>query len=292
MVAFFFLFPNGRFIPRWTRWIVIAFAALFILGTFFPNTLLNAPNWPALLFFPVPLVVFGSLVYAQVYRYRRVSTFVERQQTKWIVFGATTALLGFLLLGTLLPKLVRLFVPLQSLNLLLFTILLTSIYLVLLLIPLSLAIAVLRYRLWDVDVLINKTLVYSILTGILVIVYVACIIGLQVLFQKIVNQNSDAAIVISTLLIAALFQPLRQRIQLVIDRNFYRRKYDSARTLAAFSTVLRSEVNLNQLSEQLVAIVQETMQPAHISLWLLHPEPSQAQNTRNLSIDVDERHVS
>jgi len=108
---------------------------------------------------------------------------------------------------------------LQSLSLLPLTILITSIYLVLLLIPLSLAIAVLRYRLLDVDVLINKTLVYSMLTGILAAVYVGCIIGLQALFREIVKQNSDVAIVVSTLLIAALFQPLRKRIQVVIDRN-------------------------------------------------------------------------
>jgi LytS/YehU family sensor histidine kinase len=178
---------------------------------------------------------------------------------------------------------------LQSLSLLPLTILITSIYLVLLLIPLSLAIAVLRYRLWDVDVLINKTLVYSMLTGILAAVYVGCIIGLQALFREIVKQNSDVAIVVSTLLIAALFQPLRKRIQVVIDRNFYRRRYDATRTLAAFSTVLRREVDLNQLSEQLVTIVQETMQPAHISLLLRHPEPFRERNTRRLPlIDVEE----
>lgn len=132
---------------------------------------------------------------------------VERQQTRWSVFGAATALLGFLLLGNVLPKLVLVLVPLQSLSLLPFTILLTSIYLVLLLIPLSLALAVLRYRLWGVDVLINKTLVYSMLTGILVAVYVGCIIGLQALFREMVKQNSDVAIVVSTLLIAPSSSP-------------------------------------------------------------------------------------
>ena len=271
LVVFFFLFPNGHFVPRWTRWVVIGFAALFVLGGLFPNSLLNVSNWPDLLFLPVPLVVFGSLVFAQIYRYRRVSTLVERQQTKWIVFGAAIALLGFLLLGNLLPAILRLLMPLQSLSLLLFTILVTSIYLILLLIPLSLAIAILRYRLWDVDVLINKTLVYGLLTGMLVAVYAGCIIIMQALLRGLFNQNSDVAIVVSTLVIAALFQPLRRLIQAGIDRRFYRSRYDAARTLAAFSATLRNEVDLSQLSEDLITVVQETMQPAHISLWLRQP---------------------
>src|SRR5207248_290552 len=149
-----------------------------------------------------------------------------------------------------------------------FTILITSIYLILLLIPLSLAIAILRYRLWDVDVLINKTLVYGLLTGILVAVYASCIVGLQALLRGLFNQTSEVAIVISTLVIAALFQPLRKRIQAGIDRRFFRRKYDAARTVEAFSATLRNEVDLSQICEDLVAVVQETMQPAHVSLWL------------------------
>ena len=197
---------------------------------------------------------------------------MERQQTKWIVFGAAVGLLGFLLLGVLLPVLLEVFIHLQSLNPLLLVILVTGIYLVLLLIPLSFAIAILRYRLWDVDVLINKTLVYGLLTGTLVAVYAGCIVGLQALLRGLFNQTSEVAIVISTLLIAALFQPLRKRIQAGIDRRFYRRKYDAARTLAAFSTTLRNEVDLDQLREQLVAVVQETMQPSFVSLWLRKSE--------------------
>lgn len=271
LVIFFFLFPNGRFVPRWTRWVVIGFAALFVLGTLFPGTLLNVSNWPDLLFLPVPLVVFGSLVFAQIYRYRKVSTPVEQQQTKWIVFGAAIALLGFLLLGNLLPRILQLLIPLQSLSLIPYTILITSIYLILLLIPLSLAIAILRYRLWDVDVLINKTLVYGLLTGMLVAIYAGCIVGLQALLRGLFHQTSEVAIVISTLVIAALFQPLRKLAQAGIDRRFYRSRYDAARTLAAFSATLRNEVDLSQLSQDLVTVVQETMQPAHISLWLRQP---------------------
>lgn len=266
LVFFFFLFPNGRFVPCWTCWVAVGFAALFVPLAFFPRSSTSPP-----LFLSVPVVLFGSLVYGQVYRYRRVSTMKERQQTKWIVFAAAVALLGFLLLGVLFSALLRVFTPLQNLGLLPSTILVTSIYLLLLLIPFSLAIALLYYRLWDVDALINKTLVYSGLSGTLAIVYAGSIVGLQALFRGIVNQNSDVAIVVSTLLIAALFQPLRHRIQVVIDRRFYRRKYDAARTLAAFSATLHNELDLTQLSEQMITVVRETMQPEHISLWLRPP---------------------
>ena len=135
--------------------------------------------------------------------------------------------------------------------------------------------------------LINKTLVYGLLTGTLLAVYAGCIVGLQALLRGLFHQTSDVAIVASTLFIAALFQPLRKRIQAGIDRRFYRRKYDVARTVEAFSATLRGEVDLNQVCEDLIAVVQATMQPAHISLWLRHPEPSGERNTRLLP-QIDE----
>jgi len=272
LIVFFFLFPNGRFIPRWTLWTATISVALFELTVFFPASPTSSRSWPELLIAVLaPLLVFGSLVFAQIYRYRHVSTRLERQQTKWIVYGMVVALLGFLLLGYVIPAMLRLFIPIQQVSLLPYTILITTIYLVLLLIPLSLALAILRYRLWDVDVLINKTLVYSLLTGTLVGVYALCIIALQALLRGLFHQNSEVAIVVSTLLIAALFQPLRGRIQILIDRRFYRSKYDAARALAAFSSTLRHEVDLSQLKEQLISIVQETMQPEHVTLWLREP---------------------
>jgi hypothetical protein len=279
IIVFFFLFPNGRFVPRWTIWMAVAFVALFELIAFFPTSSITFSSWPeSLIVVFVPLLVFGSLVFAQVYRYRHVSTPLERQQTKWIVYGMAVALLGFLLLGFVLPAILRLFNSFQSVGLLPSIVLITSIYLVLLLIPLSLALALLRYRLWDIDVLINKTLVYGLLTGTLVAVYVICVLALQALLRGLFHQNSEVAIVVSTLLVAALFQPLHRRIQAIIDRRFYRRKYDAARTLAAFSSTLRNEVDLNRLSEQLVEVVQETMQPAYISLWLRKTEGERAPN--------------
>lgn len=292
LVVFLLLFPNGRFVPRWTRWVALGYAVLSVPSALFPGLPFSIWNWPRLLGILVLLVVYGSVAFAQVYRYRRVSTPVERQQTKWIVFGASVALLGFLLLGYLLPVLLHGIISLQGTNLLPSVAVFTSIYLVLLPIPLSLAIAILRYRLWDVDVLINKALVYGLLTGILVAIYVGCIVGLEALLRGLFNQTPGVAIVASTLVIAALFQPLRKLIQTAIDRRFYRRKYDAARTLAAFTATLRSEVDLSQMRENLVAVVQETMQPAHISLWLRPPESFQNRNTRLLPrIDEEQNHI-
>ncbi len=159
-------------------------------------------------------------------------------------------------------------------------------------IPFTLGIAVLHYRLWDIDVFINRALVYSTLTATLGLIYVGLILGLQFLLRGLIKQTNDIALVASTLAIVGLFQPLRRRIQTLIDRRFYRQKYDANKTLAAFSTVIRNEMDLNQLREHLVAVVQETMQPAHVSLWFCHPEPSRERNTRLLPrIDEGESEV-
>jgi Zn-dependent protease with chaperone function len=138
-------------------------------------------------------------------------------------------------------------------------------------ISLSFGFAMLRSRLWDIDIIINRTLVYATLTAILAFIYFGLIFTLQFLFQGFFRQNNAFAIVVSTLAIAALFQPLRHRIQVIIDRRFYRRKYDAAKTLEAFSATLRNELDLNQLREQLLSVVEETMQPAHVSLWIIQP---------------------
>jgi hypothetical protein len=136
--------------------------------------------------------------------------------------------------------------------------------------PIAIGIAILRYRLYEIDTLINRTLVYGALTALLVLVYFGSVAASQAIFRALTGQEEQPqlAIVVSTLVIAALFNPLRRRIQGFIDRRFYRSKYDAAKTLEAFSAKLRDETNLDALSDDLVGVVRDTMQPAHVSLWL------------------------
>ena len=259
LILSLYLFPNGRFAPRWTGLIGLLWA-LWTLYWFLPISSygLNSPLWTISY---VGVLALG--VFAQIYRYLRVSHPIQRQQTRWVVYGFSVAILAFLALilgGKLLPSsLVQ-----STLSPLLIQ---PAFYLFMLIIPLSIGIAILRSRLWDIDVLINRTLVYVTLTVSLALVYFGLIIGIQTLLGGFIG-NSDVAIIGSTLAIATLFHPLRRRIQAIIDRRFYRRKYNAARTLAAFSATLRNELDLDQLKEELVAVVQETMQPSHVSLWL------------------------
>jgi hypothetical protein len=271
-VLVFYLFPNGLFVPRWTRWLMVAFIVLSVLLLFLPPTPPAGPLF--VLFFALWLSYLMSLGVAQVYRYRRVSTPVERQQTKWVVYSlAWCLLLSLVLIPPLFifPSLMQS----DSLYNLVSNFLLSWCFSLLLV--LSFGIAILRYRLWDIDILINRTLVYGTLTIILTGIYVGLVIGLQALLRGIISQDSSVAIVISTLAIYILFQPLRHRIQRMIDRRFYRSKYDASKTLAAFSTTLRQEVDLDQLREHLLAVVQETMQPSHVSLWLRPPQTDEKQ---------------
>ncbi len=269
-VLVFLLFPSGRFVPPWMRWsIVVMLAGLVPLAFMAPLTLTTPLGWLAVL---VVLGELATLVVVQVHRYRRVSSPLERQQTKWVVFGlAVFVTLGFggVVPTLIIPTLADPNSPSGSLYQLAVN---TNIGCLQLLIPLSFGFAMLRYRLWDIDIIINRTLVYGALTVILTGIYVSLIIGLQALLRGIISQDNSLTIVISTLAIAALFQPLRSRIQRVIDRRFYRSKYDAAKTVAAFSATLHQEVDLDQLREHLLTVVQETMQPAHVSLWLRPPQ--------------------
>jgi len=255
-VVFFYVFPNGRFVPRWTRWLAIAVALLYVPDIFFPDSSLDLLSGPLFIGF------IGSLVIAQVYRYRRVSSPVERQQTKWVVFGVGVALVGFTILLTL-ANYVPSFKPTGPLGEMVAE---TWVYGFIALIPFSISVAMLRSGLYEVDLLINRTLVYGSLTATLVAPYFVGIVVLQRVFVLLTGQRSTLAVVASTLLIAALFTPLRRRIQSFIDRRFYRRKYDARKTLEAFSAKLRDETDLEALNNDLVGVVRETMQPAHVCL--------------------------
>ena len=268
IIVFLMLFPNGRLVPRWIGLFLllgILSAALSVLPA---NSPFNSNNWPSWLNILLEFPAYGAIIFSQIYRYRKVSTYVERQQTKWVVLGIISVVIGLLVFPFIFNGLLPMFnqpnTPYYFIQNLAYPALL-------LLLPLSIGIAILRYQLWDIDRIINRTLVYVTLTAILALVYIGLIFGLQYLLRGMISQNNDVAIVISTLVIAALFQPLRRRIQEIIDRRFYRRKYDAAKIVEAFSVTLRNEVDLTQLREHLITVVQDTMQPSHISLWLREP---------------------
>jgi hypothetical protein len=263
------LFPNGRFVPRWLAWIALAFFVIAPLGTI--RDLFPSFGWIKIITDPGFLLTLGIILGSQVYRYIRVSTPLQRQQTKWLLLGVSIVFLisdlGFAVLSSIFPWLDQS----GSFSSVFFGTILWA--LLFNCIPISIGFAMLRYRLWDIDVLINRTLVFATLTALLALVYFGLIFILQYLLRGIINQNNDVAIVVSTLTIAALFEPLRHRIQALIDRRFYRRKYDSTKIVEAFSKTLRSEFDLNQLREHLITVVQDTMQPTHVSLWLREPQP-------------------
>jgi hypothetical protein len=289
IVYLILLFPNGR-LPssRWRLfgWLSVALtllaatlvaispvAALDVLGSFgnghiyFPNPLgiEGLPN----LYRPVQTLVLalGLVGAASVVVGRRGVRGIERQQMKWLLYASAIFFGGNVLKNTV-------FSPLGGVS--------WGLWVGYLLVafgglggPIAIGIAILRYRLYEIDTLINRTLVYGSLTGMLVVIYFGVVAAAQEIFQVLTSQveRSQLAIVVSTLAIAALFDPLRRRIQSFIDRRFYRRKYDAQKTLEAFSVKLRDETDLEALSGDLEGVVRETMQPAHVSLWL-RPETS------------------
>jgi hypothetical protein len=252
------LFPSGRFVPRWL-W--IPSLLLVLLGSSVGDML----PIPEEIGVPLILVLLACIGASQIYRYRRVSTPLQRQQTKWVVYGFVL----FIGINQLFWQPYLLIPALHQPDSLYLLLSYPDDFLVISILVVSFSVAILRYRLWDIDTLINKTLVYGLLTGILGALYACLVFGLSTL----VGANGQTAgqpvvLVISTLAIAMLFQPLRKRIQALIDRRFYRQKYDAEKALASFSTTLRHAENLEHIHEQLLAVVQETMQPTSLSLWV------------------------
>jgi hypothetical protein len=210
------------------------------------------------------MLVLTAVAVASLLMRRLYARGVERQQTKWFTYTTAVAASGAILQYIISEPLDLVWLGRVGYALVLIG---------LAGIPIAMGIAVTRYRLYEIDLIINRTLVYGSLTAMLVALYFVGIVLLQRVFVLLTGEQSTLAVVASTLLIAALFTPLRRRIQGFIDRRFYRRKYDTRKTLEAFSAQLRNETDLDALSDDLVSVVWETMQPAHVSLWL-RPEPA------------------
>jgi hypothetical protein len=268
-------FPNGRLLsPRWrpALWLAISLSLSFaIFSAFMPGEVSDVPGVanplgiealsPVLRVVEVvmvwmfPVVVFFSAA-SLIVRFWR-SRGEERQQMKWLTYAVAAMSVMILLTNWL-----------DATNSVLYPVVDTLTSLVFAGIPVAAEIAVLKYRLYEIDAIINRTVVYGSLTMVLALVYLGGVVSLQYVFRVLTGGGSQAAIVASTLAIAALFNPLRRRVQAFVDRRFYRRKYDAAKTLAAFSTRLRDETDLEWLGDELDSVVRETVQPEHVSLWL------------------------
>src|SRR5215203_3758178 len=282
-VLSYLLFPTGR-LPsrrwRWAVWLSVAFIVVgVLLGAFSSGPLSDlgpiqnplgivglADIYSAVLYttFSVLLVAVISSVFV---RLRRAGG-VEHQQIKWFAYAVAANAIA-VVVAYVIPGLIETPPWFEWVGFALNNIVIPAI-------PIAIGIAILRYRLYDIDILINRTLVYGSLTLMLALVYFGGVMATQAVFTALTGQEEQPqlTIVVSTLVIAALFTPLRRRIQSFIDRRFYRRKYDARKTLEAFSAQLRDETDLNALSEDLVGVVRDTMQPAHVSLWL-RPETAQ-----------------
>jgi hypothetical protein len=280
IVLMLILFPTGQLPSSRWRWVVYLYLALAFVEVvamlFLPGPLegldlienpLGIESSPIgrkpvqALVFTGGLVASGALVVRL-----RGGSWVERQQIKWLAYAAAAATGGSILTYTPPEAIGARWVTSAGYVLL---------ELGVLGIPISIGIAILRYRLYEIDTLINRTLVYGSLTLLLALVYFGGVAATGAIFRALTGQQEQPqlAIVVSTLVIAALFNPLRRRIQSFIDRRFYRKKYDAAKTLEAFSAKLRDETDLDALSDDLVGVVRETMQPAHVSLWLRPDTP-------------------
>jgi hypothetical protein len=266
------LFPTGRLPTRRWRvvvWAVVGYVAVFTLVSWLSPVsqdfrlssvhnplgidleIMDLLSGVVYLTLPLLLLACGAAV---IVRFRR-SRGDERQQIKWFAYAVGVMAVLFTLGFSLgLPQVV-------GLGPLVFAVPLSGL-------PVAAGIAILKYRLYEIDIIINRTLVYGTLTVTLVALYFGGVVVLQRIFVALTGERSTLAVVASTLLIAALFNPLRHRIQVFVDRRFYRSKYDAAKTLEAFSVTLRDETNLKALNDELVGVVRETMQPAHVSLWL------------------------
>src|SRR5215216_3581798 len=283
MVFYILLFPTGR-LPsrrwRWLGWLTVAFVVVgVILAAFSSGALMGFLGpiqnplgiegfsniyYKAILFTMASLLTLAAAL--AVFIRLRHAIGVERQQIKWFAYAAAASV-SATILAYIIPEVIDTPLWFERVSFALNIALIPAI-------PITIGIAILRYRLYDIDILINRTLVYGSLTLMLALVYFGGVTATQVVFTALTGQEEQPqlTIVVSTLVIAALFTPLRRRIQGFIDRRIYRSKYDARKTLEAFNTRQREETDLDTLSSDVVTVVRETMQPAHVSLWL-RPDP-------------------
>ena len=263
LAAFFALFPQGRFVPRWIRWVVVVWAVLELPHVFFYASAFNFQNWPTLLTLAVWFGVLGCLLSAQIYRYRRVSNTTQRQQTKWVVYAATVGTLGFLLmvvLVTLFPWLDRPGPPITFATGLGF-------YGFKLLYPVGIGIAILRYRLWDIDPIINRTLVYAALTACVVGIYVLVVAYLGTLFR---TSGNVAVSLVATGVVAVLFQPLRDRLQRGVNRLMYGERDEPYAVVARLGQRLEATLAPDAVLPMIARTVQDALKLPYIAIALKH----------------------
>jgi hypothetical protein len=284
----FLLFPTGR-LPsrrwRWLGWLTVAFVFVGAISGAFtsgpvdglgsirnPLGIEGFTSGYKAVVYPMAPFLFAASALSVFVRLRR-ATGVERQQIKWFAYAAVVMAITVFL--QIITETVDVPLWFGRTEFAVFTVAGTTV-------PISIGIAILRYRLYDIDIIINRTLVYSSLTLMLALVYFGGVTATQALFRTLTGQEQQPqlAIVVSTLAIAALFNPLRGRIQSFIDRRFYRSKYDAQKTLEAFTSKLRDETDLEALSGDLEGVVRETMQPAYVSLWLRPDKSSKGQLTK------------
>jgi hypothetical protein len=281
-----YLFPDGRFVPPWTRLLTLGWIPWILAGLVVPGLFLDFTN-PYTVHVPGLLALIGWLfttLLAQGNRYLVASGQMQRRQTRWVLLCMTNTIVTY---GVLMA--LRLFVPSfdqPGTGSLIYTLIGYPLFLLSLPVsPVIIFIAILRHHLFDIDTLVNRALVYGTLTFTLGLIYAGSILLLEFLLSGLTG-GSQLALVGSTLATAALFQPLRGWIQQQIDRRFYRRKYDAAKTLAALSATLRQEVDLPQICERIRTVVQETVQPTAVFLWL--PPPGWQAQRREASLRKEE----
>jgi hypothetical protein len=258
---FFLVFPSGRFVPRWSRWCLLAAGAGIVVASV-PSIVRIQPVSSAVQAIGLGLLVLGAG--AQVYRYRRVSAPAERQQTKWVAYGVAACMVMFFSVDLVL-LLVSLAVPSARHSQVGTNIIVSGIGIIAFsFIPVCIGIAVLRTRLWDVGLVVSRTLTYAVVTGLLVTVYA----GLVLLATRVLSVHTPVAVAASTLAAAAIFHPLRRRVQHAVDRRFNRARYDADKAVTAFAAQLQDAAGLDAVQAGLLATVHEALEPRHVSIWI------------------------